>query len=318
MVACLLASVHALRLPASVKGGRLPAPRMHHVEPNEHHMQPSQDLSVTDVINVLCRGLQENDDPKPDAGIERLYHFCTPPGRVAIAPPPPRSGLQGGVTLEYWMENAASPALGALTYCTSFRLVDEPVITPGTNTRGRFCTQLVEVGNSPLEDESDKVAALQKLVEGAYRRTFPFRLHIRQAPPTSSDRIHPPRPAVRTRTRKAPFGAVRTARLSRSLTRRAVPSVALVLLTLSLCAFGSTAADDAFLQDVLDAVRSGGELPSPPPSAELKTAFWFKMEEQRRPPQQGCWLLQEILPVKKTLFQQLNEGGEEFEGDDSG
>ena len=203
MVACLLASVHALRLPASIKGGRLPAPRMHHVEPNEHHMQPSKDLSVTDVINVLCRGLQENDAPKPDAGIERLYHFCTPPGRVAIAPPPPRSGLQGGVTLEYWMENAASPALGALTYCTSFRLVDEPVITPGTNTRGRFCTQLVEVGNSPLEDESDKVAALQKLVEGANSD----RTSAKPRPPLRITYIRPAPPCVpvRGRRRSAPF-----------------------------------------------------------------------------------------------------------------
>ena len=163
----LAACGHALRLAPAVRGVRHPVPRMHHVDPNEHHMEPSADLDVLDVIKVICRGLQENDVPKQDAGLERLYNYCTPAGRVAIAPPPPRSGSQGGVTLEYWLEVASSPALGALIFCSSFELISDPVMTPGTNTRGRFCTQLVEVGNSPLEDESDKSAALQLLVKGA-------------------------------------------------------------------------------------------------------------------------------------------------------
>ena len=271
----LAACGHALRLAPAVRGVRHPVPRMHHVDPNEHHMEPSADLDVLDVIKVICRGLQENDVPKQDAGMERLYNFCTPAGRVAIAPPPPRSGLQGGVTLEYWLEVASSPALGALTFCSSFELIGDPVMTPGTNTRGRFCTQLVEVGNSPLVDESDKSAALQRLVKGTC--DLPLRIAMQPCKP-----------------------------------RCALTSICVCVRVHML------AADDSFLESVLTAVRDGGELPKAPPETEIKTRFWFAMEEQRRPPQQGCWLLKEILPLKKTIFQELQDGGEEFEGEDTG
>ena len=99
-----------------------------------------------------------NDTPQQDAGITRLYHFLTPMGRVAIAPPPPRSGLQGGVTLEGFMEDAGSAALGSLLFCQSIELIGEPVISPGSMTRGQLAQQLIEVGNSPLES-SDETAA---------------------------------------------------------------------------------------------------------------------------------------------------------------
>jgi hypothetical protein len=78
------------------------------------------------------------------------------------------------------------------------------------------------------------------------------------------------------------------------------------------------AADDSFLESVLTAVREGGELPQAPLETQIKTRFWFSMEEERRPPNQGCWFIKEILPIKKSLFQQLNDGGEEFEGEDTG
>ena len=78
------------------------------------------------------------------------------------------------------------------------------------------------------------------------------------------------------------------------------------------------AADDSFLESVLTAVREGGELPQAPLETQIKTRFWFSMEEERSPPNQGCWFIKEILPIKKSLFQQLNDGGEEFEGEDTG
>ena len=128
-----------------------------------------------------------------------------------------------------------------LTLCSGFKILDTR-ITPGSQTRGDMCQCLVEVGNSPLEDESDKEACLKALAE----------------------------------------------------------------------------APDEFLNAVLTSVRESSPMPEAPESAQVKTRFWFKMQQQRRPPQQGVWLLEEMMPVKKTLFQQLNEGGEEFEGDDSG
>lgn len=191
---------------------------------------------------MICEGLKRNDEPQADAGVVRLYHFTTPMGRVAIAPPPPRSGLQGGVTLDYWIENAASVALGSLTFCTGFKLLGEARITPGSVARGALATQLVEVYNDPLEDASDPEAALEAMLRG----------------------------------------------------------------------------DDAYLEAILQATRDGTALPPPPPQARLRSRFWASLEQQRRPPQQGCWLVKELLPLKKTEFQRLNEGGEEFEGDDSG
>ena len=79
------------------------------------------------------------------------------------------------------------------------------------------------------------------------------------------------------------------------------------------------AAPDSFLEEVQAVVRSGStDLPVPPVENQIKTRFWFSLEQERRPPLAGCWLLKEILPLKKTVFQALNEGGEEFEGEDTG
>lgn len=206
-------------------------------------MEPNDSLSESDVVQLICEGLRQNDTPRTDAGIERLFHFTTPMGRVAIAPPPPRAGLQGGVTLEYFLENAASKALGSLCFCNSFKLIGTPQITPPSQARGSLATVLVEVGNSPLEDESNVRASLKALL-------------------------------------KAP---------------------------------------DDFLAAVLEAERTGQSMPDEvPDEALVKSRFWFSLEQQRRPPQLGCWLLKEMLPVEKTKFQELNDGGEEFEGDDSG
>ena len=38
--------------------------------------------------------------------------------------------------------------------------------------------------------------------------------------------------------------------------------------------------------------------------------------QERRPPNAGCWMLKELYYMKKTKFQQLCEGGEEYDGED--
>ena len=203
-------------------------------------MMPSSDLSAADVVRLVCEGLRDNDTPKEDAGIERLYNFLTPQGRVAIAPTPPKSGLQGGVELDYFLEEAGSPAMGALIFCSSFELIGEARITPGSNARGALCTQLIEVRNCPLADEGDASGALSALVR----------------------------------------------------------------------------ASDDFLDAVITSVREGSPLPEAPLNAMIKRRFWVQLEQQRRPPNQGCWFIKEFLPLQLSKFQQLNDGGEEFEGDD--
>jgi hypothetical protein len=216
-------------------------PRAAVSEVAELPMQPSKELGPEVTLNTVCDGLRNNDFPTPDKGIERLYNFMTPQGLVKLAPVPPKSGLQGGVTLEYFLEHAAGPALGSLIYCHSTRLIGETRISPGSNTRGRIATVLLEVRNSPLEDDSNRMEALKALVS----------------------------------------------------------------------------APDDFLEAILAAKRNSTPLPSPPEGLLLKSRFWVQIEEQRRPPQQGAWLIKEFMPLAKTKFQELNEGGEEFEGDDN-
>ena len=242
----LLAPTSAFLLTPSI-ALRTPIRRAIHVNlaADTSIMEPSTaaELGPTDTVELICSGLQQNDSPHDDAGVERLYHFTTPMGRVNVAPPPPRSGLQGGVELDYWMENAAAPFLGALCFCAGYKLIGEPRISPGSNTRGKMCQQLVEVGNSPLDDESNAVKTLEKLAN----------------------------------------------------------------------------APDDFLAEGLTHVREGtADRPAAPEQAQLKSRFWFKLNQERRPPLQDCWLLEEVLGLELTKFQELNEGGEEFEGDDPG
>jgi len=204
-------------------------------------MEPATELGLDamDTVRVVCEGLQYNDET--DSGVKRLYNFLTPAGRVALAPPPPKSGLQGGVTLEYFVEEAASAALGSLIFCCSVELVGEARVSPGSQARGKLAYQMIEVGNSPLEDGSDEHASLSALV----------------------------------------------------------------------------AAPDEFLAQCIAAARDGHELPPAPATAQIKDRFWVSLEQERRPPLQDCWRIKELLPLKKSKWQELNEGGEEFEGDDT-
>ena len=196
-------------------------------------MEPTAELGPLETAFVVCAGLKYNNWPRVDAGVERLFHHLSPMGRVAIAPTPPKSGLQGGVTLEYFLEEAGSAALGALMFCSRFEFTGDLTISPGSQARGRIATQMVTVHNAP-ED-----AALIALV---------------------------------------------------SLPR-----------------------ED--LEAILAAVRTGEKpaLPDVTAGAPKASRFLFKLEEERRPPNQGCWILQEMFPMAKTRLQELNEGGEEFE-----
>jgi len=212
-------------------------------------MEPIPDLAPDEVCRIVCTGLQRNNEPAPDTGIVRLYNWMTGPGRVSLAPPPPENGMQGKVSLEFFLAEAAGPAIGSLMDCTRFQLVGESTITPGTQTRGGLATQVVEVFNDPIQ------------------------------PPAN-------------------------------------PEEAALVALLS--------APDAYLEEVLAATREGRALPPPPAAGPLpqskippRSRFIFSLEQERRPPLEGCWLLKELYHMKKTAFQKLNEGGEEFDGDDS-
>ena len=160
---------------------------------------PDASLSLTDAIDVVCAGLQQVDEPSPNAGMERLYNFLTPAGRTAIAPPPARSGLQGGVTLDYFLEFAGSAALGSLIECVSFSRVGEPTISPGNDqgTRGRLATQILEVCNSPVAVGSDE---RRKALACLVSTSDEFLSQILQAHRDGSE-VPPPPPDSLVRTR---------------------------------------------------------------------------------------------------------------------
>ena len=40
-------------------------------------MRPSPDLEPIEIVNACFGGLQQPDEPLPDAGYERLFYFCT-------------------------------------------------------------------------------------------------------------------------------------------------------------------------------------------------------------------------------------------------
>ena len=47
-------------------------------------MRPSPDLEPIEIVNACFGGLQQPDEPLPDAGYERLFYFCTYTCRKAI------------------------------------------------------------------------------------------------------------------------------------------------------------------------------------------------------------------------------------------
>ena len=49
-------------------------------------MQPDASLDVSEAVRVMCTGLEFNGFPHADAGVERLFHWMTPQGRVKLAP----------------------------------------------------------------------------------------------------------------------------------------------------------------------------------------------------------------------------------------
>mmetsp|Transcript_22582 Transcript_22582/g.67352 ORF Transcript_22582/g.67352 Transcript_22582/m.67352 type:complete len:238 (-) Transcript_22582:176-889(-) len=201
-------------------------------------MQPDASLDVSEAVRVMCTGLEFNGFPHADAGVERLFHWMTPQGRVKLAPPPPRHGTQTGVELDYFLEHAGGAALGALLLCSRYQLVGAPRVMPATNAHGKLATVMVDVYNEPAD------LALTAALD-----------------------------------RPASCGAM------------------------------------------LDAQRDGAPLTDailPPVSAmRRRSRFIFSLEQQRRPPHIGAWLLKEAMPMDKTPLQRYAELGEEFEGPDT-
>ena len=138
-------------------------------------MRPSPDLAPTQIVEACLGGLQQPDEPLPDAGYERLFYFCTYTCRKAI------TARMGADSLANFTKHTElSPAVQPFTRAARIRIVDEPTIIAGTPTRGPMATVGVDVFIAPTfrhasgyEKESDAPEALR----------FAIRLQQERRPP---------------------------------------------------------------------------------------------------------------------------------------
>lgn len=103
--------------------------------------EPSSELSAEDVVFAVIKGLQYNDVPCEDAGLERLYRFSDLYCRFSI------TARQGAKTVERFKEYAESPAFAALVRAERWeaslcRIIPAPLETP---TRGDYAVCMVTV-----------------------------------------------------------------------------------------------------------------------------------------------------------------------------
>jgi len=177
-------------------------------------VEPSADLGPTEMVDLVCKALQDNDSPTLDAGLTTLFRFLTPQGRAAIAPPQAKGGRQGGVELDAFLTEASHPFL-VLIGCDEF-IVSEATVINATATRGALGTVKLEV-------------------------------------------------------RARPDGERLSNSLSSSVANREADT-----------------------------------------NSTVTRRFLLSLEQQRRPPLTGCWLLKEPLALERSAFQMLNEGSTEL------
>lgn len=100
---------------------------------------PAPELGPALVVSALCRGLQHNDVPAVDAGLERLYRFATFECRAAL------TARKGKNSVERFCRYAESPALTDLLHSTAFTVAEDVTLIAGTQTRGALATVVVDV-----------------------------------------------------------------------------------------------------------------------------------------------------------------------------
>jgi hypothetical protein len=101
-------------------------------------MHPCPELSPEGVVLALCRGLQQNNIPDDNAGLKRLFEFCTYECRAALTT---RKGYKDP-TGQRFVQHAE---VWTLKGCRAFRFVGEPTVIQGTQTRGALATIAVDV-----------------------------------------------------------------------------------------------------------------------------------------------------------------------------
>ena len=245
-------------------GGTLPSPI--DAVPRKP-LEDGMPLGPGDMVDAVCRSLQDNGRSPDNEGYVRLYESMTPQGRTYIAPPPPRNGRLDGVSFEYFLENGCDPVL-ALVGCDYYTILETNEV-PATETRGGLGTVKVRVDSSLKswlnsqrcsrsegsatvgKDASKRVAlgtgdmALQKIIDNEVDDDD-------DVPAAPTDEFEAQEP-----------------------------------------------------MSALSASREGA------PREQQSRTLLFGLEQQRRPPLAGVWLIKEVLPLEQTLFQVINKGSTE-------
>ena len=209
---------------------------------------------------------------RSNEGYARLYESMTPQGRTYIAPPPPLNGRLDGVSFDYFLEFGCDPVF-ALVGCDYYTIIETAEV-PATETRGGLGTVKVRVDSS-----------LKSWL--------------------NSQRCSRSESSVRV-------GKAAAARVPLGTGDRALQKliddadddddddddVA------------AAPADEFEAQEPMSGLSARREGASPPREQQSRTLL-FGMEQQRRPPLAGVWLIKEVLPLEQTLFQVINKGSTE-------
>mmetsp|Transcript_27976 Transcript_27976/g.70534 ORF Transcript_27976/g.70534 Transcript_27976/m.70534 type:complete len:223 (+) Transcript_27976:3-671(+) len=100
-------------------------------------MKPDPSLTSEEVVKGLLGGLQHNDIPEPNMGLERFYNFATFTCKSAL------TARQGARSLQNFTKYAArEPVFSHLVNCEAFSL-GESTLIKGTPTRGDLASHIV-------------------------------------------------------------------------------------------------------------------------------------------------------------------------------
>jgi hypothetical protein len=98
------------------------------------------DFIPEEVVTTCMDFLQNNDDPRPNSGLEVCFNFSSDSCRAA-----------NGGSLEAFMQYAKNPVFQAMVDCHKWEVLSVGPEIPGTNTRGAMKTVLVKVVQKKVE-----------------------------------------------------------------------------------------------------------------------------------------------------------------------
>lgn len=227
---------------------------------------PNAPLGPGEMVDAVCRALQDNGRSPDNEGYALLYQYMTPQGRTYVAPPPPRNGRLDGVSFEFFLDNACDPVL-SLIGCDYYTVVEVSQV-PATMTRGGLGTVKVRLASS-----LNKYLASQRCTRSEGSASIGGSAAAR-VPLGSGDKV----------------------------------LQALVDEEEEEGEDVDAAMTDEFeAQEPMAAIREGASRATHQQSRTLL----FGLEQQRRPPLEGVWLIKEVLPLEQTLFQVINKGSTE-------